>query len=182
MKQSKAINPQDHLTEIPHDAPLVGQFMHTWFRLGQAIKREIVPILEQFHGADFFDFMVLNCIKDGGIHPGGIAETLVVQPSQISRTLEGLVKRGLVERSLDAEDSRRVRLELTIEGHKVLKEVYLTVRNMLEPSFAQIGHDHIRNIMQSITHMTQAISSREHTPAVELERPAAIQTVQEVSR
>jgi MarR family transcriptional regulator, organic hydroperoxide resistance regulator len=183
MKRSK---PDDAFETSP-DAPLVGQFMHTWFRLGQAIKREIVPVLEQFHGADFFDFMVLNCIKDGGIHPGGIAETLVVQPSQISRTLEGLVKRGLVERSLDAEDSRRVRLELTVEGHKVLKEVYATIRTILEPSFAEVGHEHIRNIMQSITQMTQAISSREHTPeSVELEQPAlqaaAIQTAQEVSQ
>jgi DNA-binding MarR family transcriptional regulator len=189
MKQSKIAFPQNHSPGNPPDspleishAPLVGQFMHTWFRLGQAIKREIVPVLEQFHGADFFDFMVLNCIKDGGIHPGGIAETLVVQPSQISRALEDLAKRGLVKRSLDAEDSRRVRLELTTEGQKVLREVYATIRTILEPSFAEVGHDHIRNIMQSVTHMTQAISSREHTSEVELERPIAIQTSQEVSR
>ena len=113
------------------DPSLAGEFMHTWFRFGQAIKRVIVPILERSHGADFFDFMVLNCIDEGAVYPGQVAETCVVEASKISRVLEGLVKRGLVQRSLDTEDSRRVRLELTVEGQKVLREVYGTIRALL---------------------------------------------------
>jgi DNA-binding MarR family transcriptional regulator len=178
MKRSKAEPIQN---ENPHSnqrgVSLVGEFMHTWFTFGQALKREVVPVLERHHNADFFDFMVLNLIDEGNIHPGAIAEKIVVQPSKISRALEDLAKRGLVKRSLDAEDSRRVRLELTPEGQKVLREVYATIRTILEPSFAKVGHDHVRNIMQSIEHMTHAISSTEP----QLERPIAIQTVQEVS-
>jgi DNA-binding MarR family transcriptional regulator len=184
MKRSKVETIQDQMpANYRPGISLVGEFMHTWFTFGQAIKSKVVPILEHHHNADFFDFMVLNLIHEGNIHPGAIAEKIVVQPSKISRVLEDLAKRGLVKRSLDAEDSRRVRLELSTEGQKVLREVYATIRTILEPSFAEVGHEHIRNIMQSVTHMTQAISSREHTPeSVELERPIAIQTVQEVSR
>ena len=189
MKRSKTNSIQDETPTGSHNNPrvtsLVGEFMHTWFTFGQAIKSKIVPVLERHHNADFFDFMVLNLIDEGNIHPGAIAEKIVVQPSKISRALEDLAKRGLVKRSLDAEDSRRVRLELTVEGQKVLREVYATIRTILEPSFAEVGHDHIRNIMQSVTHMTQAISSREHTSEVELERPITVQTAQpaqEVSR
>ena len=166
--------------ENPHNnsqgVSLVGEFMHTWFTFGQALKRKVVPVLERHHNADFFDFMVLNLIDEGNIHPGAIAEKIVVQPSKISRVLEDLAKRGLIKRSLDEHDSRRVRLELTTEGQKVLREVYATIRTILEPSFAEVGHDHIRSIMQSIEHMTQAISSRE-PDSVGLER-----TPQEVSR
>ena len=185
MKRSKAESIQNETPAgftNPLAKSLVGEFMHTWFTFGQAIKSKIVPVLERHHNADFFDFMVLNLIDEGNIHPGAIAEKIVVQPSKISRVLEDLVKRGLVKRSLDAEDSRRVRLELTVEGEKVLREVYVTIRTILEPSFAEVGHDHIRNIMQSVTHMTQAISSREHTSEVELERPVTVQPAQEVSR
>jgi DNA-binding MarR family transcriptional regulator len=184
MKRSKT-EPIQNDTPANHQSgvSLVGEFMHTWFTFGQALKSKVVPILERHHNADFFDFMVLNLIDEGNIHPGAIAEKIVVQPSKISRALEDLAKRGLVKRSLDAEDSRRVRLELTPEGQKVLREVYATIRTILEPSFAEIGHDHVRNIMQSVTHMTQAISSRERTE-VGLERPATAQieqTAQEVS-
>jgi DNA-binding MarR family transcriptional regulator len=182
MKRSKTDPTQ---TETPANnllgGSLVGEFMHTWFTFGQAIKSKIVPILEHHHNADFFDFMVLNLINEGNIHPGAIAEKIVVQPSKISRTLEDLTKRGLVKRSLDAEDSRRVRLELTPQGQKVLREVYATIRTILEPSFAEVGHDHVRNIMQSMTHLTQAISNHEPN-ALGLERPISEQTAQEVSR
>jgi DNA-binding MarR family transcriptional regulator len=159
--------------------PLTGQMMHAWFRFGQALKREIVPMLEKHHSADFFDFMVLRCIESGGIYPGNIAETLVVQPSQISRTLEGLVKRNLVKRSLDAEDSRRVRLELTSEGHKVLGEVYVTTRAILEPSFEQIGHEQVHDMIQVIERLTHSISNR----ASHLEHNDGLESApQEVSR
>ena len=182
MKRSKVnATPNENPHNNSQGVSLVGEFMHTWFTFGQALKRKVVPVLERHHNADFFDFMVLNLIDEGNIHPGAIAEKIVVQPSKISRVLEDLAKRGLIRRSLDEHDSRRVRLELTTEGQKVLREVYATIRTILEPSFAEVGHDHIRNIMQSVTHMTQAISSREHTSEVELERPITAQPAQEVS-
>jgi DNA-binding MarR family transcriptional regulator len=157
--------------ETAPDAPLVGQFMHQWFRFGRAIKREIVPVLERDHGADFFEFMVLNCIEEGTLHPGGVAETLVVPPSQVSRTLEGLTKRGLVRRSLDHEDSRRVVLELTGQGQEVLGAVYATIRTMLEPSFEQTGREHVRDVIRVVERLTQAISNHDLIPAPDQPEP-----------
>jgi DNA-binding MarR family transcriptional regulator len=141
------------------DGPLTGEFMETWWRLGQAMKREIVPILEQHHGADFFDFMVMNCIDEGNIYPGQIAETCVVQASKISRVLDDLTKRGLVQRTIDPIDSRRIRLELTPEGMKVLGEVHQTVGHLLAPAFTEIGKPEVQRIIRTVQHITDTVSN-----------------------
>ena len=156
MKKVNAKHAQDH--------SLVGEFMHTWFRLGQAIKREVVPLLERKHGADFFDFMVLRSISDGALYPGQVAEACVVEPSKISRALDGLVKRGLIVRSLDPVDSRRVRLELTAEGDGLLQDVFKTVRSRMEPSFASVGVPQVHAVIATVAQIADIVSDPKEHP------------------
>ena len=146
------------------DRTLTGEFMHTWFRFGQAIKREVVPLLERKHGADFFDFMVLDAIHDGAVYPGQVAETFVLEPSKVSRILEGLGKRHLIQRSLDPVDSRRVRLEITAEGMTLLNDVYHTVRSMVEPGFQAVGVDQVRTVIDTVEHITNVITDHKEAP------------------
>ncbi len=53
--------------------------------------------------------------------PAAVAEYLGLTKGTVSQTLKLLEERGLVEKSSDAEDGRRVHLRLTGEGRKLLR-------------------------------------------------------------
>jgi DNA-binding MarR family transcriptional regulator len=57
-------------------------------------------------------------------YPKELAHLLDAPPSVISVLLADLEGRGLLSRAVDPDDRRRVRLELTPEGHRTLDAVY----------------------------------------------------------
>lgn len=59
--------------------------------------------------------------EDGTMCVGAVAESAGVSPPSATRMLDGLVRRGLVERRRDAEDRRLVHVALTDEGRRLLR-------------------------------------------------------------
>ena len=55
-------------------------------------------------------------VKHGPISPSALAETLVADKGQVSRTVRELEQAGLVERTADPADGRSTRLTATPEG------------------------------------------------------------------
>ena len=70
-------------------------------------------------------------------HPGAISQRSSVDPDKITRAVDGLVRKGLVQRRLDAADRRRVVLTLTPRGRKVHDEID-KVRRALERRFVSV--------------------------------------------
>ncbi|MEA3203165.1 MAG: hypothetical protein QOI63_840, partial [Thermoplasmata archaeon] len=64
---------------------------------------------------------------------GDIAEELGVSPPALSKLVDGLVERGLVERGADAADRRRLSLAITSAGRKLVAGF----RSQLEEGLAQ---------------------------------------------
>ncbi|MFF9768604.1 MarR family winged helix-turn-helix transcriptional regulator [Streptomyces sp. NPDC014636] len=60
--------------------------------------------------------------RTGPDSPGSLAELERVRPQAMASTLAGLAHRGLVSRSPDATDGRRVVVSLTEEGRAVLEQ------------------------------------------------------------
>ncbi|MEV0068454.1 MULTISPECIES: MarR family winged helix-turn-helix transcriptional regulator [unclassified Amycolatopsis] len=60
--------------------------------------------------------------RDGPSTPGYLAEQERVKPQAMGATLAGLVERGLVSRSPDAADGRRVLMSVTATGRKLLTD------------------------------------------------------------
>ncbi len=58
----------------------------------------------------------LEALVDGGLRLGDLGTRLGIAPSTLSRNLDRLVDRGLVERGPDPHDRRALRAELTNEG------------------------------------------------------------------
>jgi DNA-binding MarR family transcriptional regulator len=94
--------------------------LSAWWKLSQALKRRVAPRLENEYGVRFKHFLVLTNISRGHRSPGALAETLGFPPSEVSRVLDVLSRKGLVRREVDPEDLRRMKLELTPAGDAVL--------------------------------------------------------------
>jgi DNA-binding MarR family transcriptional regulator len=77
--------------------------------------------------------------RDGSESPGALAELERVRPQAMATTLGGLEERGLVSRSPDAADGRRVVMTVTDAGRKMLadrrSEIVRRMTAVLEADF-----------------------------------------------
>lgn len=129
-----------------------------WWSLGQAIKRHVVPTLEREHGIDLRDFVFLESVDRGARYPGLLAERMCVPPSHVSRVLEDHERKGLLRRSLDPQDSRRVRLELTERGARALAETRATVVGLLERATADLPPERVAALADTLVRMSATLS------------------------
>lgn len=75
---------------------------------------------------------VVDAVEEGQEHPhqevtvGVVADRLGIDPSRASRVVAGAVEAGYVRRVASQGDGRRICLELTDVGHKVVAEAHRT--------------------------------------------------------
>ena len=67
-------------------------------------------------------FSVMARLEDNALTPRELAEMERVSPPSMTRTVAGLVERGLVNRTDDPLDGRKVFISLTTEGLSLLSE------------------------------------------------------------
>jgi DNA-binding MarR family transcriptional regulator len=65
-------------------------------------------------------YRVLALLGDGSTESSVLARRLAVSPPSVTTVVNGLVRRGLVERRRDPEDRRRLTLLLTHDGAELL--------------------------------------------------------------
>lgn len=77
-------------------------------------------------------YRVLGLLDGGPAVAGALARQLAVRPPSVTGVVDGLVARGLVARTNDADDRRCVSLELTSEGRRLLEQSDAAVDGRLE--------------------------------------------------
>jgi DNA-binding MarR family transcriptional regulator len=74
-----------------------------------------------------------------------LSDQVVVSPSRVSRVVEQLVGRGLLERAASPHDGRLSLVRLTEKGRKELAAMHVTFQQALEEHFLQfLSEKHIR--------------------------------------
>lgn len=93
-----------------------------------SLKVNVRDKVKEDLGFEFTDFPILFLIRNGRVYPTQISETMRVSASMVSHMIDRTLKAKLIERQIDTEDSRKIRLNLTPEGERILKlvnDVYL---------------------------------------------------------
>lgn|SRR5690606_1455324 len=85
------------------------------WRYRQQAAQQLAPL-----GINLQGTLVLGLIEREQLHPRALSEALDLAPPAVSHLLTDLEERGLITRSLDPDDRRRVRLELTADGRALL--------------------------------------------------------------
>lgn len=106
-------------------------YLRLTHQLAQAHVRKLAPVLVEQHGIDVRLYFIIKQIESGLVYPSEISKSVQLPNSVITRHLDQLAARGLLERSLDAEDSRRIRLTLTKEGERVVREATRTISGIV---------------------------------------------------
>jgi DNA-binding MarR family transcriptional regulator len=68
--------------------------------------------------------VLLNLAKLGNCHLRELSRISTVDPSHASRVTKALEERNLIRRFPDADDSRRMRLTVTVEGHAMIDQIW----------------------------------------------------------
>lgn len=106
-------------TELTDDETM--RFLGSIWKLNRRIKQGVQPQMAEKYGLDIRRYFILQNIRHGRVYPKQIAENLDIPSTLLSRYLEALVTQGLVERTIDPQDSRRTRLNVTPAGEDVTR-------------------------------------------------------------
>ena len=134
-------------------APLLAQHRHRWAARCQA------------HGLSIVGFQVLALLEmHGGMPMTRLAEELGVALPNATGIVGRLVERGIVSRSDDAEDRRRVVVTLTDAGHGLIGEMEEGRRERMSRLFSQMTYEQQQRLLQSVKDL--------HAAAMRLEAEA----------
>lgn len=76
-------------------------------------------------------YRILGILGDGSSGASALAERLTVSRPTVTAAVDGLVARGLVARSPDARDRRRIHHTLTLDGERALTQADRVVAERL---------------------------------------------------
>ncbi len=107
-------------------------------RMQERISKELEEWKLPFHAVDT---LVLLDVHPDLWEPAQLAERVRIPRQTMTSVLDTLERRGLVRRGPHPSDRRRVRLEVTPEGHKITLSVIDRVRAMEEHARAALGSD-----------------------------------------
>ncbi|WP_456831128.1 MarR family winged helix-turn-helix transcriptional regulator [Deinococcus sp. UYEF24] len=141
----------DNLDEqtSPSDA-LAARYLEAFWRARETFAHAIAPVLRDDHDLDLRDYGVLRLIERQGFTPGGLAGVLQIPGYATSRVLDPLIKRGFVERQVDAADARRYRLHLTGTGRSVTRAIEHQVAKMIGQHLADLGPERTELVVSSL--------------------------------
>ena len=132
--------------------------------LQRGLALKVKPWMEAALGIDLRLFILLKRIQGGCAHPGELAKGSMETPSQVTRQVDKLQGLGLVERTLDREDSRRIRLALTPRAKSLLDEVDAAFVRLLAPAFDSIDAGDRRSMVAGLQTLSGAIQSGRADP------------------
>jgi DNA-binding MarR family transcriptional regulator len=102
-------------------------------------------------------YRVLVFLDRGDRPASDVAALLDVTPSTVTSVVDGLVGRDLVRRGTDASDRRRVVLQLTVEGRRVLRRGDELVAERLGRLLDRLGDDQAEEVLRGLENLNGAM-------------------------
>ena len=131
-------------------------FLTSQWSLNQALSQHLSPLMQEGHGINLKDMLVLFYIQSGVHYPTELSTALQVPKPVTSRVIDDLLGRGLIVRSIDTDDARRNLLELSPAGVTKLAEAQTVMNDSLGQMFAQIPEDQRVQVLQAMATLAQA--------------------------
>jgi DNA-binding MarR family transcriptional regulator len=120
-------------------------------RLNRAVRGQVRPKA----GLSMPQFILLRALRHGPLPAGQLAQRFGVSRPTITRTVDGLVKKGLVERHVDLTDRRVAMISLTDAGQalhesteQAAEEYLATLLERVPPSRIAALETAVRDLIQ----------------------------------
>ena len=104
------------------------------------------------------DFAILfRLLEQGPMTQVAIATATMRDKTTITRRINGLVKKGFVERNSDQKDRRCFRIELTTSGHQALKVMTPLVAEFQQEMLSDIPDEEKMTTIKTLQHISEKI-------------------------
>ncbi len=101
-------------------------------------------------------YALLALPKEGNLSMNELSEFLGIASSTLTRTIDPLVAKGLVSRTIDDTDRRIVRIELTAKGLETRKAIQDSLRDFFVMVLGEIPEENRSAVLSSMEELTAA--------------------------
>ncbi|MBJ19386.1 MAG: MarR family transcriptional regulator [bacterium] len=102
------------------------------------------------HGITPSDYSILGALRRSGspkqLMPGDLYNTLGCTPGGLTKMIDRLEKRGLVQRLTDLEDGRRARIRLTAKGEAIERKAFADYNESADDLMERLTQDQLDQI------------------------------------
>ncbi|CAB5118632.1 hypothetical protein D3OALGA1CA_2454 [Olavius algarvensis associated proteobacterium Delta 3] len=147
-------NPTDQITDYQLD-----HFQELVAKLYQCCQERMQYQSDRFNLPDAELRCLLLFGEERYLTSKGIAHKMNVVKSRVTRIIEGMLQKGLIQRIKDPEDSRVNLLSLTSAGSKKLDDINHFLRDVHSEVLTQITPEQRRHMMASLEMLKSAMQS-----------------------
>jgi DNA-binding MarR family transcriptional regulator len=126
------------------------------------------PVLEE-RGFSFIQYIILSWLRDGiAVNPKDICIQFRHDSGALTRVIDQLAERGLLERVRRDRDRRKVELQLTPAGRETIEGLIPTVvekLNLLLAEFSSAELQELKRLLIKLTTRLQSTIEPAKTPA-----------------
>lgn len=98
-----------------------------------------------------------------GVSAGDLARILHIHPSTLTGIMQRLHARGLVKRSYHPQDARRLQLDLTAKGKRLLVPAFGTVEAAVKRALGRFSDDEIEPTRQVLVALSESLEGQAKT-------------------
>lgn len=127
--------------------------------------------LWQSHQLSLTQFRCLRILQRDDYLAGDLAKRLGIQSTSLTRLLERLEARQLVERVLDHHDRRRIWVRLTDEGRRVVSDLDQWLESPIFQAIQELSEDERERLATALNLLADRIRTVTERAAFAPERP-----------
>jgi DNA-binding MarR family transcriptional regulator len=128
----------------------IDRFWETIPPLWGSIRAHIRSVSTETYDITFEQFHIMRHISRGTLSMSELANAKNISRPAISQAVNLLVNNGLIVRRRKDQDRRRIELELTIAGEKLLEAVFQDTRAWMRSRLAGLAHDELEIIVRAL--------------------------------
>lgn len=103
-------------------------------------------------------YTLLSLPEAGYLSMNDLSEAMRLASSTMTRYVDELVRKGLVQRRSDADDRRVVRVELTERGHEVRRTLESAMQDFFKQVLDEIQEDERPVLLRALEQVTKSIA------------------------
>jgi DNA-binding MarR family transcriptional regulator len=134
--------------------------------VGYLIKRALSLMLDamepalEAHGFTFVQYQIMSQLREGiAVNPKDLCTQIRHNSGALTRVIDQLAERGLLERSRRDRDRRKVELELTADGRKVIESLVPLVVDKLNLALSDFSSDEVRELTRLLLKLNVTLQS-----------------------
>src|SRR3984885_9308304 len=125
-----------------------------------ALMLDVMEPLFEEHGFSFVQYVIMSWLRDGiAVNPKDICAQFRHNSGALTRVIDQLAERGLLERSRRDRDRRKVELELTPAGREVIESLIPLVVDKLNLALADFSSEEVGELMRLLLKLNVSLQS-----------------------